>query len=346
MKVAFDTSLLDSGSAFRGIGVHTRELMKAFKHMDTGNIEIDFVDFTKVDVGAYDLAHYQFFHPHFLTLPRVKKTKTVVTVHDLIRLIYPKAYPAGVRGKLKFFEQKRRLRRADAIITISETSKKDIIRLLGISADKIFVTYLAPQSKTEDKVSSAKLATIKEKYSLPDKFVLYVGDVNYNKNLLILARAVKKINAKLVMVGKQAVKNKVAPNIENNSWREFLKKYGKDPDIMRLGYLEDREFDGIYMLASVYCQPSLYEGFGLPLLEAMERGCPVIASRIQAHFEIAEGAALFADPKDVADWADKIKKVIGDSELGGKLINKGYELVKNYSWEATAKATLEVYKKV
>ena len=345
MKVAFDTSLLNSGSAFRGIGVHTRELTTALSKIDTGNVHIDFVDFSKVDISSYDLAHYQYFHPHFLTLPRVKKTRTVVTIHDLIRLIYPKEYPPGVRGNLRFLEQKRRLRKVDAVITISETSKKDIVRFLGFPAERIFVTYLAPQSKAVSKITEEDLKEIKNKYSLPDKFVLYVGDVNYNKNLLTLAGAIKKAKTKLVMVGKQAGSNEVSNNIEGKPWREFLDKYGKDPDIIRLGYLEDKEFDGVYELAAVYCQPSLYEGFGLPLLEAMARDCPVVASRIQAHVEIAEGAALFVDPKDSSAMADALIFVINSKKKSSELIKKGRGLVKEFTWETTARDTLEVYKK-
>ena len=142
MKIAIDSGLQTSGDAIRGIGVHTRELvdhLKSFK-----DIPVDLIDFKKTDLTKFDIAHYPLFRPYFLTLPFFRPCKKVVlTIHDLIPLIYPSEYPPGIKGKIKFMIQKFNLRNVDAVITISETSKKDIVRFLGFPPDKIYVIYLS-----------------------------------------------------------------------------------------------------------------------------------------------------------------------------------------------------------
>ncbi len=342
MKVAIDSGPLTSGDAIRGIGVHTRELVSHLKKIK--NLQIDVVDFSKTDLSRYDIAHYQYFHPHFLTLPFSKPTKKViVTIHDLIRLIYPKAYPAGIKGYLKFFLQKYNLRNVDAVITISETSKKDIVRFLGISPQKIHVIYLAPQTQIKMKISPEQT---KKKYKLPGKFVLYIGDVNYNKNLLTLAKACKIAKFPLVIIGKQAQITEFDDNPENASWSKFLSTYKNDKDIIRLGFLEKDDFEAIFKLATVYCQPSYYEGFGLPLLEAFERQIPVVAAKNQAHVEICDEACFYVDPYDPSDMAKGLIEVITNNKLRAELIEKGNQRVKKFAWSTTAEQTYAVYKKV
>jgi len=131
-----------------------------------------------------DLVHIPYFEPFFLTLPKVNKFKTVVTVHDLTPLVFPKEFPAGLKGKLKWQIQKGRLKKADHIITDSESSKEDIIKYVGVSESKISVVYLAAGEEFEKlKADNLKLKAVREKYDLPDPFCLYVGDVTWNKNL-------------------------------------------------------------------------------------------------------------------------------------------------------------------
>src|SRR5258708_1333689 len=133
MKVAIDSGPLNSSDNIRGIGFHTRELVKELAKLQDENFKLDVVDFTKTDLSKYDVVHYQYFRPHALTVPFKKPAeKVVVTIHDLIRLIYPDAYPAGIKGSIYFMLQKFNLRNVDTFITISETSKKDIVRFLNI----------------------------------------------------------------------------------------------------------------------------------------------------------------------------------------------------------------------
>ncbi|CAN5347928.1 glycosyltransferase family 1 protein [soil metagenome] len=337
MKVAIDSGPLNSGDAIRGIGMHTKELVKELQKIKRNNLEINLVDFSKADLSKYDVVHYQSFNPFRTKLPFLKPAKKMIlTIHDLIYLIYPNAYPSGIMGKINFIIQKFNLRNVDAVITISETSKKDIIRFLKIPAEKIFVTYLAPQ---EIKINpSTTLRT-----SLPEKFVLYVGDVNYNKNLLNLAKAVKIAKLKLVIVGKQSVVEDVDDNVENKPWKEFLKLYKNDKDIIRLGFVDD--LNSVYKKATVYCQPSFYEGFGLTLLEAFQRKIPVVASKTQALVEVGGDACLYFDPKDPKDMAKKLLTVVNNKKISTELVKQGIERLKYFSWEKCAKETFEVYAK-
>lgn len=338
MRVAIDSGPLNSGDSVRGIGFHTKELIRELQMLQGKNFKIDAVDFKTSDLSKYDIVHYPYFHPHALTLPFKKPSKkVVVTIHDLIRLIYPEAYPPGFRGQINFLFQKFNLRNVDAVITISETSKKDIVRFLGISPEKIFVTYLAPQSVQENGEAN-------KRHDLPEKFVLYVGDVNYNKNLLNLAKACKLARLKLVIVGKQSVIEDVDSNIENKPWKEFLKLYKNDKDIIRLGFVDN--LDEIFKRASVYCQPSLYEGFGLPILEAFERGIPVVASRTQCLVEVGDNGCLYVDPLDPKDMASGLAEVVRNKKLASDLVRKGRLRLKDFSWRKCANETLEVYKKV
>ena len=345
MKVAIDSGPLTSGDSIRGGGFYTRQLTDALKK--DSSLEVEVLDLAKAGLSRFDIVHYTSFNPYFLTLPLRKAAKTVVTIHDVIPLIYPKHYPAGLRGTIKLFIQKFLVSRVNAVITPSETSKKDIVRLLGIQSNKVDVVYEAPGDIYQPIKDRNILGKISKKYNLPSKFVLYVGDVNYNKNVVGLADACKLARTPLVIVGKQARAEDFDPSHpENKPLNMLLEKYGNSPQILRVGFVPDEDLVAIYNLASVYCQPSFYEGFGLPVVEAMACGTPVICAKTQALVEIAKGACLFADPKDPKDISEKIQKVLTDNELKSQLVETGTALVKNYSWEKTAKATIDVYRKV
>lgn len=354
MKVAFDTGPLTSDHAVRGIGVHTNELFSALLQevKSRKNLEIEAFDFKaeskKLNARKYDLVHYTSFHPHFFSLPLVKPArKVIVTIHDLIRLIYPKAYPPGFKGDVRLFINKLLVRNIDAVITISETSKKDIIRFLPVKEDKVFVIYLAPKRLFRKIENGEWKKQIAKQYGLPNQFVLYVGDVNYNKNLLTLGKACEIAKIPLVMVGKRTIPKGIDfTHPENKPFGNFLSKYGDNKNIIRLGFVEDVDLVKIWNLATVYCQPSIYEGFGLTVLESMACGVPVVASDIKVHREIAAGSVLFFDPKNPNDMAEKIKKIIINESLRGSLLEKGFLNVGRYSWRKTARETLNVYEKV
>jgi glycosyltransferase involved in cell wall biosynthesis len=367
-NVAIDTGPLLTGHSFRGIGVNTRELLFALEKIERKDVKIEAVDFSKTDLSRYDIVHYQSFNPFFKTLPDKKLgKKVVVTIHDLIPLIYPNHYPPGIRGKINFWLQKSRLLKyVDLVITISETSKKDIVRFLNYKPEKIKVVHLAPRDIFRPVNDLKKLQKVKKKFNLPDKFILYVGDVNYNKNISTLIKACKDLDITLVIVGKHALQidegHSKKPYLGGpNDWIRFLfnkphpetahfktlsQLFLQNKKVVRLGYVDDKDLVSVYNLASVYVQPSLYEGFGLPVLEAMACGTPVIASKINAHREIADNKALFFNPKDVLDLQDKIRLVIEDKSLASELSQKSLGNVKKYSWEKTAKGVLKAYEEI
>ncbi len=367
MKIAIDKEPLISGHKVRGIGVHTKELIEAIKHTKDKSIKLSCVDFGKSDLSKYDVVHYPNFHPFFSTLPSNKQAKkVVVTIHDLIPLIYPVQYPPGVKGRINFVKQKLRLKYIDAIITISETSKKDICRFLGVSPKKVHVIHLAPK-KIFKKIEDEKfLSFIKKKYDLPESFVLYVGDVNYNKNMPTLLKACKKAGKNLVICGTKAkeIENMGIgldvlggpqdwirflfdiPHPENAHYKDLLDMFKNGGKIQRPGFVFDEELVAMYNLATVYVQPSFYEGFGLPLLEAFSCGIPVIASKIQVHKEIADDAAMYFDVENVNKLSEEINKLFKSENKRKEMVKRGIEKSKEYSWSKVARETIKVYKKV
>lgn len=339
LSIAIDKGPLTSGDSIRGIGTYTRELIKS--------LGLHGVDVSNSDLDSYDIVHLTRFHPFFISVPfnKPKNSKLVLTVYDLIPLLYPLAYKPGVKGKLCWELNKLLIKKnVDAIITISETSKKDICRFMGINPNKVFVTYLA-QSNFYKKVNLSKNQSdsLKEKYNLPDKFVLYVGDLNFNKNTPFLINACKQAGVNLVICGKQAVQ--VDSMDLNHPELEHLKEVDWN-GVTRLGFVPDSDLNLIFNLATLYVQPSLYEGFGIPVLDAFAAGCPVVCAKTQALVEIAEGAAMFADPKNITEFSLKIKSVYQSSKIREDLVAKGFKKVKDYSWDRTAINTKKVYAQI
>lgn len=349
MKIAIDTGPLKSGHKIRGIGMYTSELIKAL------GSKIDAVDFSTADLSKYDVIHYPSFNPFFESFKIIPRVKTVVTIHDLIPLLYPEHYPPGFKGKLRFWIQKILVKKVSAVITDTETSKKDIIRFMGVSPKKIHVVYLAAKKIYKKITDRTLLRKVKEKYKLPDKFVLYVGDVNYNKNVIGLIKACKIAKLPLVISGKQALDvedlgndlralkgprdwirflfGKPHPQLAH--YKELIKALDENENVMRLGFVSDNDLAAVFNLATVYCQPAFYEGFGLPVLEALACGCPVVCSRTQALVEIAGKAAIYVNPKDPMDMAKGLLRRVKSSTLPRK-----------YSWSKVADETMKIYEEI
>ncbi len=370
MKVAIDSSPTRSGHKFRGVGIYTIELFSALEKIakKRKDFRVSLVDFEKEDLNDFDILHLPYFSPYDLTIPKVQGRKIVVTIHDLIPLIYPRNYPPGLKGKINFFLQKRRLKDIDFVITDSECSKKDIVRFLNIESRKIEVIYLAPRSFFCEMKDIKALNWVRKKYNLPSKFVLYVGDVNYSKNLISLVRAVNILKMPLVICGKGATNLEEVldfqrvlsfktprnilryllgiPHPELMHLIELRDEIERSPNVIRLGFVPDEDLVAIYNLASVYCQPSFYEGFGLPPLEAITCGCPVVVAKTNALVEVFKDVSLVADPKNPEDIAEKILILLGKLDLRAKLIKEAKKRVEEFSWEKTAEKTFQVYKRL
>lgn len=343
IKVAVDTSALFGPSKFRGIGKYTSKLIEALRL--ESQVEVIETKDSKVPEDV-DVVHYPYFDFFFLTLPLRKRHKAIVTIHDCTPLVFPKYYPPGIKGKVKFFLQKFSLKKVSAVLADSESSKNDIIRYLGVPSEKIQVVYLAPDPIYQRITKNAFLNLMAEKYCLPEEFVLYVGDVNYNKNLSGLVKAVKLIkNLKvdLVLVGKSFENNELS---EVKNLKKLIDSLGLKERVKILGFVPDKDLMGIYNLAKVFCMVSLYEGFGLQILEAMASGCPVVTGNVSSLPEIAGGAAVLVDPYKIEEITVGIEKLIRDEKFRSKIVDAGLKRAGEFSWQKTAKETIKVYEKI
>lgn len=339
MQIFLDDRPLTSAHRFRGIGSYTRNLIKALKEIDKQNLYLDSNNKAKPD-----LIHYPYFDLFETSLPLVKSFTTLVTVYDTIPLIFPRHFPVGIRGRFKLAVQKYSLAGAKAVITISQNSKKDIVKYLGVPEEKIFVTYLAPGEEFKKLEVKNQMLKVKQKYNLPDIFVLYVGDVNWHKNLVNLVKAMQNIGseASLVMAGKAFKQNDLK---ETQTINRLVKELGISKRVIMPGYVSEAELAAIYNLATVYCQPSVYEGFGLPVLEAMACGCPVLAVNCASLPEVA-GQAVLSVKSDSDNIARGLSKLMASKDLRSALVEKGYRQVNKFSWHKTARETLAVYQAV
>lgn len=349
MKVAFNTYPLQSGHKTRGVGYYTWNLLEEFKKRDDLEI-LEFTDLSQV-IQA-DVIHYPWFDLFFRTL-KLNKIPTVVTVHDTMPLIFTKEYPVGIKGKINFYFQKRNLKKCKEIITVSNYSKKDIIKYLKIPEEKITIIKEAASDFFKILSDSEKLF-IKRKYKLPNQFLLYVGDANFVKNLPFLVDGFKMLkekftDLKLILVG--GVFLKKPDNINHPELRglknlfQRIDEYKLKDDIIMPGQVPTEDLVGFYNLATIYIQPSLYEGFGLPLLEAFACGVPVMASNVSSLPEVGGSAVLYFDPNNINQFISELEELLQDRSLQKKFSKLGLERAKLFTWKGVADETIKVYKK-
>lgn len=349
MNIAIDVSPLKTGNFMqhrvRGTGFYLTHLKDSLLEYYPKNIYHFFSQGEKFP-GHVDVVHYPYFEPFFLTLPFIKRAKDVVTVHDLTPFVFPKDFPPGTKGKIKWEIQKYHLKRADAIIADSQSSKRDILRFCHIADDKIHVVYLAAGQQYK-KIAQEQKDMVRKKYALPDEYALYVGDVTFNKNLPRIIEALTKIKKPLVMVGKALIEKDIHTS---NPWTKDLVRTQAlakaNPFVTLLGFVPDEDLAALYNAATVFVMPSLYEGFGLPILEAMASGCPVVTSKEGSLAEVAGKAAVFVDAYDVDTIAQGVLEVMRNKNLQKKLSQEGSLQAHAFSWEKTAKDTMNVYEKI
>lgn len=353
MKIGINITPLITEHKDRGIGRYTKNLLEYLRQDNA----IEVVEFTNPNkLNNIDLLHYPWFDLYFHTLPIFKKYPTVVTVHDVMPLVFPKFYPAGIKGNFNFTLQKIALKRSDFIITDSEASRKDINKFLKVDPQKMTTILLASGREFAGN-SKEKELELKKKYNLGDNFLLYVGDCNYIKNIPFLIEGFNKLiqknifsNIKLVLAGEIFLKpqeeliHTELGSIKNVN--ELINRYSLKEKIVRVGNLRDEELEALYKLAFVYIQPSLYEGFGLPVLEAMTAGTPVVSSNAGSLPEVGGDAVVYFNPTNIEDFIFNLKKVMLDSNLRDRMIDKGLKRVSTFSWEKVAKQTIGIYEKV
>ncbi|MFZ0453192.1 MAG: glycosyltransferase family 1 protein, partial [Ignavibacteriaceae bacterium] len=277
------------------------------------------------------------FHTKF-TVPFFTNCKTVMVLHGASWFVHPEIY----KNKFDLMYIKTIMplycRKADALISNSSLTTNDFINILHIPKEKIRTVYYGLNPIFKQIHDTQKLNDIKIKYNLPNHFIVTVSRYDPRKNFCTIFKAFTKSRVegdlKLLAVGK-----------DSDKYREECKINGSDyeNDVIFPGYVEQSDLPYIYNLAKLLIFPSVYEEFGIPLLEAMACGCPIVASNTGAIPEITGGSAFLADPFDADSLGDGITKIIGDSQFKQGLVEKGLEQVKNFTWEKNASETMKIF---
>ncbi len=315
------------------------------------NITLTTFDDVKNIPKEADLVHITHFDPFFLTLPLTLSKPMVLTVHDLIPLVYPSHFPRGIRGELKWQIQRFSASRAARIVTDSQASKKDILRFMHVSADIVDVIPLAPRAAFAPIANTKILTEVMTKYSLPMHFALYVGDVNWNKNVLGLLYAwsqylLRNTFAKgnmLVLVGGSFLEPNLA---EAKEIQAVIEELEIGDSVVRVGFVPVGDLQALYTLASATVVPSIHEGFGFAVLESMACGGVVVAANTSSLPEIS-GPSVLVDPHSTTSLVNGLAKAMEMKPIDREqLVKKGIEWAANYSWSEVAQKTIRAYKKV
>jgi len=285
------------------------------------------------------------FHaPHYV-LPPAARCRSVVTIHDCIHLMFPQYLPNRAAYAYARASMWSAVRRSHRILTVSEASKRDIIHFFNVAPEKIVVVYNAIDERFRVAPGEEDVARVRERYQLDHEFVLYVGNIKPHKNLVRLIEAFDVLRQrpgcdqlKLLIIGDEISK---LPALRRAVHRHKLHKH-----VRFLGFQPDETLAILYRLAAVFVFPSLYEGFGLPPLEAMASGTPVVTSNVSSLPEVTGEAAVLVDPYDVDSIADGIYRVLRSPALRQELREKGIARAREFSWERSVARTRELYAEV
>jgi glycosyltransferase involved in cell wall biosynthesis len=284
------------------------------------------------------------FHaPHYV-LPPLVRCRSVVTIHDCIHLMFPQYLPNRFALRYARISMKLASKRATRVMTVSESSKRDLLRFLEIDPDKVVVIPNAYDERFGVEPREEDVVRVSERYQLHDEFVLYAGNVKPHKNLERLIDAFDRVrkrgldHLKLVLIGDEISKYAAL--------RRAVHQHQLHKHVRFLGYLPEETLAVMYRLAGVFVFPSLYEGFGLPPLEAMASGTPVVTSNVSSLPEVAGDAAVLVDPYDPAAIADGICRVLTDETLRRDLRRKGIARARQFSWEQSVRRIHEIYTQV
>jgi glycosyltransferase involved in cell wall biosynthesis len=348
-----------------GIGVYSRSLLEALLPLDSENQYFLFYQ-NRAHVGQF--GHYKnvaevhipasskliwdqvnvplyaarekvdiLLHPK-LAIPLLAKCKTVMVLHGTERFIYPEF---SHKSDILYFKTLYPfyLRRATAIISVSEKARQDVIRFLNIDPRKVRTIHLAPVKHFRKIEDDSLLQSIRGKYGLPKRFVLNVGLIYPGKNIPNLLRALK-------LVRENADIDLVIAGVGKRMYQDdlmMIDELALQDHVLLPGYIPHEDLVGVYNLAEAVVFPSFYESFPAIPLEANACGCPVVTSRTGGTPEAAGEAALYVDPHSVDEIAAAIRRVMTDSRLRKDLIEKGYQNVKRFSWDRTARQTLDLF---
>lgn len=369
MKIAIDARGVNWYKG-TGIGTYTDKILKYMIKTHKENLyQIywsgeDYKRFendnTKIIIASKK--HHRFFEQHYFpnNLEKEKvdiyhipqngigicdniQCKKVVTIHDLIPYILPETVGRSYLSKF-LKEMPRIVELSDSIITVSECSKKDILRFFPIDEDKVFVTPLAADSKYKPLNKTECQETLREDYNIDKPFILYIGGFSPRKNVSSLIVAFSKVHKNLdrehdlVIVG--------ANKDEGGFLKKLISDLNIESNIKFTGFVPEYLLPVFYNACEVFAYPSLYEGFGLPPLEAMSCGTPVIASNISSIPEVVGDGGILIDPFNMKNLMYSLEALLNDEGIRNELSSKALKRASNFSWEKTSEKTIQVYNKI
>jgi len=291
-----------------------------------------------------DVVHVPHHEAPFFT-----PSKLVVTIHDCVHLLFPHEDSSKFRNYRSYLQTKRVAESAKHVLAVSKSTKEDLINIFRLSDSKISVVHNALDERFAFSHTPDERKHVLERYQLKDPFVLYSGKIRPHKNLhrLIEAFAVLKSeliederykNLKLIIIGDELSKHQYL--------RLTVIRSGAQQDVRFFGFVPYPILRVFYQSATLFAFPSLYEGFGLPPLEAMANRTPVVASNTSSLPEVLDDAAVLVNPENVFDIARGMKLILADDVLRQKIVQKGIEQVSKFSWKVAAEKVLRIYERV
>ena len=284
------------------------------------------------------------FHtPHYV-LPVLTPTRSIVTIHDCVHLVFPQYLPgrlAHAYARTLLWTAAHRARR---ILTVSEASKRDILRFLQVPEDKVTVIPNAIDERFDVAPPADEVMRVRERYQLHERFVMYAGNVKPHKNLDRLIDAFARLrqngfdDVQLLITGNEVSRYA--------GLRRAVHRYNLHRHVRFLGFQSEDTLSALYRLADVFVFPSLYEGFGLPPLEAMACGTPVVVSNVSSLPEVVGDAGILVNPYDPESIADGLARVLSDDALRTALRAKGLERARRFSWETSVTRVRAIYEEV
>lgn len=287
----------------------------------------------KYNINIYHSVHY--------VAPLAHKLPVILTLHDMLPFEYPQSIE-NISKRAAFKSVQRSVNKASKIITVSRSTKSDVLKHFQIDPEKIAVIHNGVDARFFDKIDPRKTRNFRERYQLHFPFILYAGNVRPHKNVARIIECMEILkeppvdDLRLVIAGYDISKNK--------SLRGLISKKGLSDRVRVIGYIDKVLY--LYKLATIFINPSLYEGFGVSALEAMAVGTPVIVSNKSALPEIAGNAALLVDPYNTKEFADAITKIVKEKKLRHDLVKKGKERALEFTWQDSVSKLLKVYYEV
>lgn len=288
-----------------------------------------------------DIYLTQYIIPFFVP----KKTKVITIIHDISFNFFPQM----IKLKDLFFLKiliPLSIKRAQKVVAVSRFTQNEIINYYGVEKNKVSYIYNAVADDfLRANVSSEKIDAVKKKYQLGENYILYIGTLQPRKNIPLLIQAFSLLEKSLQKKMNLVIAGNKKYNFDSKIDVAFEKSFVQEKIIFP-GFIEEKDKALIMAGAKIFCFPSLYEGFGIPILEAMSLGIPVIASEIPASEEIAQTAVKFFNPQDTKDLAEKLTLLLKNEEIREELSQKGLEQSKNFSWQKTARKMLSIFQSV